>query len=76
MQPEVLATAQAARGESELLSHLCSLREAGVQLVVGIDEMDRLKGVVLKMIAFEQMLIQNSHLVSTVTFVQAPGPIR
>jgi len=72
VQPAILAAAQADSSGSPLAlaQSLLAARDSGRKLMVGIDEMDRLKGVMLKMIAFEQLLLQNEQLATSVTLVQ------
>ena len=61
-------TAEDVKAEASLLAHLAEVRRQGKTLVVGVDEMERLKGIPLKLIAYEEFLRNNAE--HNVVFVQ------
>ena len=54
-------TAEDVKAEASLLAHLAEVRRQGKTLVVGVDEMERLKGIPLKLIAYEEFLRNNAE---------------
>lgn len=77
IQPAILAAAQSDTTPPPLalLQRLNTARE-GRKMMVGIDEMERLGGVVLKMIAVEQLLIKHPRIAETLTLVQVGRSLR
>ena len=74
IEPDVLQAAQLA-GESdcagwEVMAQIRALRSSGKTLMLGIDEMERLKGLPLKLLAFEQLLLKKPELAASTALVQ------
>ena len=74
IEPCVLQEAQLA-GERECIGwaptlHLVRLRSEGKAVMLGIDEMERLKGLPLKLLAYEQLLHTRRELEQRVALVQ------
>ena len=74
IQPELCAAQQlagiASAARWEPMEQLRQLRAAGKTVMLGIDEMERLKGVPLKLLAFEQLLLSQPERREHVAFVQ------
>ena len=58
------------RSHTSLTATLSSLRREGRMVLLGIDEMERLKGVALKLLAFEKLMRTRPELATRVALVQ------
>jgi hypothetical protein len=78
IEPAVLQQAQLAGerdcAEWQLTQQLSQLRASGRAVMLGIDEMERLKGLPLKLLAFEQLLRTRPEIEARVALVQVGVP--